>query len=44
MWHFDRARIKEIMNLKEIFSLLFFEHGYLHYYLHYLLDIFCVDS
>ena len=30
------------MNLKEIFSLLFFEHGFLIYYLHYSLEIFCV--
>ena len=42
MWPFDRPKIKEIMNLKEIFSHLFFEHGFLIYYLHYSLDIFCV--
>ena len=42
MWPFVRPRIKEIMNLKEIFSLLFFEHGFLIYYLHYSLEIFCV--
>ena len=28
MWHFDGPRNKKIMNLKLIFSLLFFEHGY----------------
>ena len=38
------ARIKEIMNLKEIFPILFFEHGYLSHYLHYSLEIFCVYS
>ena len=38
------ARINEIMNLKEIFPILFFEHGYLSHYLHYSLEIFCVYS
>ena len=31
MWHFDGPRNKKIMNLRLIFSLLFFEHGYLGY-------------
>ena len=42
MWPFDRPRIKEIMNLKEIFSLFFLELGFLIYYLHYSFEIFCV--
>ena len=42
--HFDRPGIKEVMNLRSIFSLLFFEHGYLSYYLHYSPKIVCVDS
>ena len=42
MWHFDKSIIKEIMNLKVIFSLLCFEHGFLSNYLHYSLEIFCV--
>ena len=37
----NRPRINEIMNLKENYSLLFFEHEYLSYYLHYQSEIFC---
>ena len=33
--HFDRPKSIETMNLKLIFSLLFFEHRYLNYYLCY---------
>ena len=40
MWHFDGPRNKEIMNLKYIFSILFFEHGYLSHYSHSLPEIY----
>ena len=35
IFRFDKTGIKEIMNLKLIFLLLFFEHQYLNYYPHY---------
>ena len=40
----NRPKIREIMNLKQNFSLLFFEHGFLSYYIHYQTEILCVHS
>ena len=40
MIDYIRPIIKENMNLKFIFSLLFFEHGFLSYYLDYSSEIF----
>ena len=38
MFHFIRPGIIEIMNLKLIFSLLYFEHQYLSYYIQYYIQ------
>ena len=38
MINFDRRRIEEIINLKYIFLLLFFEHRYLSYSLYVTLS------
>ena len=40
----NRPKIREIMNLKQNFSLLFSEHGFLSYYIHYQNEIFYVHS
>ena len=38
----NRPKIREIMNLEQNFSLLFFEHGFLSYYIHCQPEMCCV--